>query len=442
MRRPDDVPPLHPTARQPPLHFAGRERELADFAGMFEDVRRLGRPPGGLVLVDGVQGVGKTQLIKHFASTVVGDDGAGVLAMTTNDLDAEPEQLLARILEAAGATSAQARGSADLLGRITDAKASGFAVKVDRPRTRQPLNAMLDRSRRLDAWHGRELLVLIDEIQGLTPSQRSTLRDLHEGAHGCPIMVMCAGLQHSVDVLSGTLADASGNTDDRGISRFAGRYTLGPLARGETKEAIVHGAERYGIAIGDELADELAACAMDFPQHIHGYLQGVIRAMAGRQGEPGLEEIAAAVTHGNGVRMAYYEERCRGMSYPNLMPALASAMQAADVKKLSWNFALQVLETQGAEAPADVLVSAMKHGVLTRSADHDVSFGIPSFHDFMCAKAKAIEEQRAREARCGLRPRRSLRLPKETRPRPATLVRGTETRRGRRRTSAALVYRP
>lgn len=44
------------------------------------------------------------------------------------------------------------------------------------------------------------------------------------------------------------------------------------------------------------------------------------------------------------------------------------------------------------------MASAMKHGVLTRSAEQDVSFGIPSFHDFMCAKAKAIDEQRAKEA--------------------------------------------
>lgn len=44
------------------------------------------------------------------------------------------------------------------------------------------------------------------------------------------------------------------------------------------------------------------------------------------------------------------------------------------------------------------MASAMKHGVLTRSADHEVSFGIPSFHDFMRAKANAIAAQRAREA--------------------------------------------
>ena len=86
MPEPTSVPPARPTARQPPLHFAGRKQELADFAGMFEDARRSGRPPGGLVLVDGVQGIGKTQLVKHFASTV----GASVLAMTTNDLDADP----------------------------------------------------------------------------------------------------------------------------------------------------------------------------------------------------------------------------------------------------------------------------------------------------------------------------------------------------------------
>ena len=138
---------------------------------------------------------------------------------------------------------------------------------------------------------------------------------------------------------------------------------------------------------------------MDFPQHVHGYLQGIIRAMAGRRGAPGVEEVDVAVAHGNSVRRAYYEERCRGMSRPDLMPAVAKAMQAADAKKLSWDFAIEVLKARGAEDPEALMVSAMKHGVLTRSADHEVSFGIPSFHDFMCAKAEEIEEQRARESR-------------------------------------------
>ena len=396
MRQSDDVPPLQATARQPPLHFAGREQELAELSGMFEDVRRSGLPPGGLVLVDGVQGVGKTQLVRHFASTVDGG-GASVLAMTTNDLDADSEQILVRILEAAGAASSEAEGFADLLGKITDAKAAGFAVKFDKPRVRQPLNAMLDRSKRFGVWNDCTLLVTIDEIQCLTPSQRSTLRDLHDGAHECPIMVLCAGLQHSVDVLAGTLTDANGNTDDRGITRFAEHYTLRPLARCETKEAIVRGAARYRVVVGDEQAEELAAHAMDFPQHIHGYLQGIIRAMAGRRGEPGVDEVAAAVAHGGNVRRAYYEERCRGMSHPDLMPALANAMRTADAKKLSWDFAIEVLKAQGVEDPEAVIVSAMKHGVLTRSAGHEVSFGIPSFHDFMCARAEEIEEQRARE---------------------------------------------
>ena len=397
MRQPDDDLPLHPTARQPPLHFAGRKRELAGLSGMFDDVRRLGRPPGGLVLVDGVQGVGKTQLVRHFAAMV--DDGASVLAMTTNDLDIHPEQLLARILGAAGATSAEAKGSADLLGRITHAKAGGFSVQVDRPRMRQPLNAMLDHSKRLGAWDGRALLVAIDEIQGLTASQRSTLHDLHEGAHGCPIMVLCAGLQHSVDVLAGALVDAGGRTDERGISRYAGHYTLGPLARAETKEAIVQGAARYGIEVGEGQAEELAGCAMDFPQHIHGYLEGVIEAMAGRRGEPSATEIAEAVQHGNRARMDYYEERCRGMAHPDLMPALALAMQSVDAKQLSWNLAAQLLKTNGAEDPHAVLQSAMMRGVLTRGPVHEVSFGIPSFHEFMCAKARELEAQREREAR-------------------------------------------
>lgn len=158
--------------------------------------------------------------------------------------------------------------------------------------------------------------------------------------------------------------------------------------------------------VGDGQAEELAARAMDFPQHIHGYLQGIIRAMAGREGEPSASEVAAAVTHGDDARTAYYEERCRGMGHPNLMPVLASAMQAAHVKKLSWPYAVQVLEAQGVEDPEAVIEGAMKHGVLTRSAEHEVSFGIPSFHDFMCARAEAYAAQRAREARAGGQPRK------------------------------------
>ena len=138
---------------------------------------------------------------------------------------------------------------------------------------------------------------------------------------------------------------------------------------------------------------------MDFPQHIHGYLQGLIEAMAGRRGQPSATEVAEAVKHGDFVCADYYEERCRGMSHPNLMPALALAMQSVDAKQLSWNLAAQLLKTNGAEDPQAVLRSAMMRGVLTRSSVHDVSFGIPSFHEYMCAKAREVEAQTKREAR-------------------------------------------
>lgn len=155
------------------------------------------------------------------------------------------------------------------------------------------------------------------------------LHDLQEGAHRCPIMVLCAGLQHSVDVLAGALVDADGRIDERGFRVTRGTTRWGRWRTAKQRRPSSRVRARHGIEVGSEQAEELAGCAMDFPQHIHGYLQGLIAAMAGRRGQPSATEVAAAVKHGDFARVDYYEERCRGMAHPELMPALALVQPGA-----------------------------------------------------------------------------------------------------------------
>ena len=53
--------------REPPPYFAGRAKELAALRKRLDDLCETGDPSGGMALIIGVPGVGKTQLGRKFA---------------------------------------------------------------------------------------------------------------------------------------------------------------------------------------------------------------------------------------------------------------------------------------------------------------------------------------------------------------------------------------
>ena len=141
-------------------------------------------------------------------------------------------------------------------------------------------------------------MVTIDELQNIDAEGAKRLRVLHEGRHGCPVQIVGAGLQHTLDVLR-----------QHGISRTVPPIELGLLARGETYEALVKG---YSVGTGAELADDvaelLAERSQDFPQHVTGYLQGAVQTYE-RRGDVVGDGIREAVAHGDDVRRRYYDAR-------------------------------------------------------------------------------------------------------------------------------------
>lgn len=387
-----NAPPFG-SARDVPPYFAGRRHELDVLHKRLEYIRSTGDPRGGLVLVDGVQGVGKTQLLKQFASAAAANNHrTAVLNVPTSGL-ANELALFASIVEALGGNDSMAREMADAAGGLTSAKVAGVGVSTGRPqRLNLSINDMLVRSKRSGGlWRGRTLIIAVDEIQAIAAEDRRTLKVLHDGLHGCPILLLGAGLQHATTRLAADLPAPEGRMDTSSISCFAERLTLGPLAHGDALQAVVHGLEAMGHPVGEEQAAALAKASMGFPQHIHGYLQGAVQAVEEHGDLSADAALRFALAFGDQQRTRYYQERLRSMERPSRMLALAKHMVDSGKRIVFWDEAAAAISASHDETDGqDVLADAVAKGVLTTDEYHRVSFGIPSFHDHMAAEVAAL----------------------------------------------------
>ena len=389
---------LFGSARDVPPYFAGRRDELAILNKRLEYIRSTGDPRVGLVLIDGVQGVGKTQLLRRFASAATEDRRTAVLNVPTSGL-ANELALFANIVEALGGSDSMARQMADAAGGLTSAKIAGVGVSTQRAdRLGLSINDMLVRSKRSGLWRDRTLIIAVDEIQAVAAEDRQTLKALHDGLHGCPILLASAGLQHAATRLAADLPAQDGRMDTSGISRFAERLTLGPLDHSDALQAIVLGLDAMGHRVAEEQAIALAKASMGFPQHIHGYLRGAVQAVE-VHGDLGTDAaLTSALAFGDQQRVRYYQERLRSMKRPARMLALAQHMVESGKRIVSWDEAAAAISandtaSRSATEAHDVLSDAVSKGVLTTDEYHRVSFGIPSFHDHMAAEVAALASE-------------------------------------------------
>ena len=95
--------------------------------------------------------------------------------------------------------------------------------------------------------------------------------------------------------------------------------------------------------------------------------------------------LNAAIAKGNERRVAYYQDRLRGMHtrtpFDAVMP-IAAALDAQQREALRESEAIDAAATGKLDGAA-VVDDAIAHGVLTRHPDGTVGFGIPSFRDYM-----------------------------------------------------------
>ncbi len=411
---PNNPPPADlGTHRDELPYFAGRRAELAALRKRLGRLCSTGDPRGGMSLIMGVPGVGKTQLGLTFAKDAVTNASAPKvrhLALNTSILESDLDLFMA-IAYALDADKI-GREVADLDSKTTRrdlaclrgedvhkrvkfcdrhgvCEANSNAPRRARfgagwlkaGRTQEHarytgrLFALLLASRRTRMWKDVALVLTVDELQTIQPSGLAALRVLHEGDHGCPILIVGIGLQHTPSVLAGT-------SDTPGISRLAQIIHLRPLPDDEALDAIKGNMQALGHGIPEACAEALAKASQGFPQHIHGYLAAALQAIEEHGALDRGPSLQSALQAGHQARIDYYDSRLRLLQGIKPMRTLAGVMDQRGESALAIEDAATELDAAGFNGK-ESLDKAIAHGVLAKDPPGAVSFGIPSFHGYM-----------------------------------------------------------
>ena len=364
-------------------YFAGRGAELAALRKRLGRLCSTGDPRGGMSLIMGVPGVGKTQLGLTFAKDAVTNASAPKvrhLALNTSILESDIDlfMAIARTLNA----DQIGREVADLDSKTVRRDFGAGWLKAGRTqehaRHTGRLFALLLASRRTRMWKDIALVLTVDELQTIQPGGLAALRALHEGDHGCPILIVGIGLQHTPSVLAGT-------SDTPGISRLAQIIHLRPLPDDEALDAIKGNMQALEHGIPEACADALAKASQGFPQHIHGYLAAALQAIEEHGSLNEGASLQAALQAGHQARTDYYDSRLRLLQGIRPMQTLAGVMDQRGESALAIEDAALELNTAGFNGK-EALDKAIAHGVLAEDPPGAVSFGIPSFHAYMVGR--------------------------------------------------------
>ena len=376
--------------REPLPYFAGRAQELAALSRRLDDLCETGDPSGGMALIVGVPGAGKTQLGRKFAENAAARSGALAIRRLATDTtmlegDVDLFMAMARALDA----EPEGRQVADLDTRSTGRSAALGPVKggATREHVRHTggLSALLDASKDASLWEGKALVLIVDELQSVQPKGMRALRVLHQGDHGCPILLLGIGLQHTEHVL-GNPADGSA-----GISRVAAPIRLAALSGDEALEAVSRNMAAMGQATAETGVAALAKASQGFPLHIHGYLDGALEAIAKHGSLEAEGALDCALKLGDEARADYYDTRLAMLVDQDAMLPVIDRMLAEDRDSLRQSEAVAAVRTRFPDGE-EIIRQAIAHGVRTLQRG-GVSFGIPSFQRHM---AGLLEEHRPR----------------------------------------------
>ena len=366
--------------RGPPPYFAGRAKELAALRKRLDDLCETGNPRDGMALIIGVPGVGKTQLGQKFAADAAAHKAAiniRQLAIDTTMLEHDIDLFMAvaRALDAEEAGRSVAELDTRSTGRTAGVGVVRGGITQEHARHTGRLSALLDASRQTNMWHGKALLLLVDELQSVAPAGMRALRVLHQGDHGCPILLVGIGLQHTQQVL-GNPADGS-----TGISRVATPIQLTCLSDSEALDAIRRGMSAMGHDIPEPATAALAKASYGFPQHIHGYLQGALDAIAEHGSLAAGPALTAALAAGDQARTDYYDARLGMLTDQDAMLPVIATLLREGRESLRRSEAVRAVSAAAFDGEKTVR-EAIIHGVLTLQRG-GVSFGIPSFRGYM-----------------------------------------------------------
>lgn len=322
--------------------FSGREAEVRVFRRV-ANALLLGQQGNATVVVEGPPGAGKSALMAQFMEEMRSfpPAGSGGRRWLPVEIDAEaaespadiadeidraivvrlakgllapregpegegaPSGLVKRLGEYWGANlnAAKARSMAkEFLDR--GGSVLGFSLGASRE---GPPRTLAQAAGRRPAWQSWQIVLMIDEAQGIEPGQphagRGTLSAMHKGTVKAPVSFCAFGLPGALAALG-----------EVNVSRLTSGRTihLASLDNNAARHTVNRCFNALGVANGAPWRETILARSADWPQHLGIYLTEAIeqiRAASPNDMDARRADLAAPMRMGDLRREEYYEQR-------------------------------------------------------------------------------------------------------------------------------------
>lgn len=370
--------------RDLPYVFVGRLRELRGLENHFNVISYRSHGSSGLVLVSGIPGIGKTQLIEKFAREKEESGEALWLRLHTEDLT---ESRILTLLR----TALRLRQTRV---RWTDVEVSllGLKTNIARDQKYEDLTAGLDQL--MQSKHKQPIIVTIDEVQNLQQSEADILRTFHTGKPDLPVLVVCAGLQNSYAVLQ-----------RHGLSRLGEIFEIDLLDQFDCISAIDQMMDVWGCFVDGKDLDsvalkvgELASSSQGFPCHLQSHLSALKAVILERGKNFGSEDdwfqVDKIAKH---KRIVYYSGRIESLGFPNAgvvmhrIAKLLNERKNGNFKTASSADIIKILNSVEEDGMVGIdkgkaLIRMIESGCLKVEEYSFYSIPIPSFQQYLLSR--------------------------------------------------------
>ena len=377
----------YPDDRGPAKYFRGRTREIGAFKSICSNSRAS--RSGGIFLIQGAPGAGKTALLHRCADLMgKGKDRWRTAFIAWSAL--HDPRILAQDLDKSYATKTTKRIEARGEGGVSaGVGVSGqFAWGQERELSGPTVSEIISKAARR-----RGLILVLDEVQGLglladsnsavAAATAECLDHIHNGRFGAPVVLLAGGLGTSERILNAL-----------GISRFKANclHNLGPLEAEDAKLVIKDWVVNEGGAASTDTQlahwiNVLAAECHGWPQHLQIYAQPAAAWVRNNHGVLTATVPEQVLTLARRFRSEYYHQRASELNWQDRL-VLADFLAQMDPSDpmLDYGLVAAFSRDRSSEEARKVFDGLVRKGVVAETPDGRYRIPVPSMRRWLVDK--------------------------------------------------------